>query len=236
MQRLAIDHVFLFVAPDGPERHALQRIGLVETYQRQHPGQGTANACFAFDNLFLELLWLTSPADARSAPIARTRLWERSQWRALGACPLGIAVRGDLAAAGVTTWDYRPPYLQHLLPAGAGLPVATLSDDPAQPMLFTSPGQEPPIGWPAARRGVLQNPAGWGPVLAVEVWLTPEAAAAAHWPRLAAACDELSVAVRPGGRWGLRLTLGARTVDATGVMELVCTDTGGWSVSATQTP
>lgn len=63
---LEIDHVFLFIEPGGPEIDALQRLGFTETYRRAHPGQGTANVCFAFDNLYLELLWLTSEAEARS--------------------------------------------------------------------------------------------------------------------------------------------------------------------------
>ena len=96
---LAVDHLFLLIEPDGPEIEALRHLGLTETYRRAHPGQGTANACFAFDNLYLELLWLTSEPEARSAPVARTRLWERSQWRSLGTCPFGIAVRGGLAGA-----------------------------------------------------------------------------------------------------------------------------------------
>jgi hypothetical protein len=49
--RLEIDHLFVFIEPDGPEIEALRRLGLVETYRRAHPGQGTANVCFAFDNL-----------------------------------------------------------------------------------------------------------------------------------------------------------------------------------------
>ena len=92
-----IDHVFLFVQPDGPEIGALRRLGLTETYRRAHPGQGTANVCFAFDNLFLELLWLTSETEARSPAIARTRLWDRSRWSASGTSPFGIALRGEKA-------------------------------------------------------------------------------------------------------------------------------------------
>ena len=68
---LAVDHLFLLIEPDGPEIEALRHLGLTETYRRTHPGQGTANACFAFDNLYLELLWLTREAEARSANQSR---------------------------------------------------------------------------------------------------------------------------------------------------------------------
>lgn len=181
--RFEIDHLFMFIEPDGPEIDALRRLGFTETYRRAHPGQGTANVCFAFDNLYLELLWLTSEAEARSPAIARTRLWERSQWRRLGTCPFGIAVRGDLASAGVPVWDYRPPYL----PPDMGIAVATDSDDPMQPMLFVSPGREAPRDWPAERRGRLQRDAGWGEARGLVLRLAAGVADSAALVSLAAA-------------------------------------------------
>lgn len=200
--RLEIDHVFLFIEPDGPEIEALQRLGLAETYRRAHPGQGTANACFAFDNLYLELLWLTSEAEARSPAIARTCLWERSQWRTLGTCPFGIAVRGDLASAGVPTWDYRPPYL----PPGMGIPVATDSDDPMQPMLFVSPGREAPHDWPAERRGRLQRDAGWSEARGLTLQLAEGVAPCAALVSLAA-LSGLTLRPGEGAAQGLSLDL-----------------------------
>ncbi|MBK8261899.1 MAG: VOC family protein [Nannocystis sp.] len=173
MQPLSIDHIFLLVEPEGHEIAALHRLGLTDTYRRAHPGQGTQNACFAFDNLYLDLLWLTDEADARAPAIARTRLWERSQWRAQGTCPFGLALRGDLAAVGAPTWDYRPPYL----PPDQSVPIATSSDDPTSPMVFVSPGRDAPAAWPAHRRDDLQHPAGFGPILAVELGLPAHAAA-----------------------------------------------------------
>ncbi|MFW5332418.1 VOC family protein [Hydrogenophaga sp. ZJX-1] len=226
MSRMEIDHLFMFIEPGGPEIDALLRLGLTETYRRAHPGQGTANVCFAFDNLYLELLWLTSEAEARSPAIARTRLWERSQWRTLGTCPLGIAVRGDLASAGVPTWDYRPPYL----PLDMSIPVATDSDDPMQPMLFVSPGREAPLGWPESRRSALQSAAGFGPVLSVELAL-PGGAASAPLHSLVVPGNALGFAARPDGRFGLRLLLGDRSEKRSHVLDIVSTDDGPWEVS-----
>lgn len=168
--RLSVDHLFMFIEPGGPEIDALKRLDLQETYRRAHPGQGTANVCFAFDNLYLELLWLTSEAEARSPAIERARLWERSQWRTLGTCPFGIAFRGNLASAGVPTWDYRPPYL----PEGAAIQVAADRDDPMQPMLFSFPGGTAPSEWPAERRGRLQRGGGWGRVVDVMLRLSAD--------------------------------------------------------------
>jgi predicted metal-dependent HD superfamily phosphohydrolase len=228
---LAIDHLFLFIEPEGTEIDALRRLGLTETYRRAHPGQGTANACFAFDNLYLELLWLTSEAEARSGPIARTRLWERSQWWGAGACPFGIAVRGDLAGAGVPTWGYRPPYLAQVLPAGMNIPVATDSDDPALPMVFVSPGTEPPVEWPEARRGALQGPAGWGAVLEVELGLSPASVSAPLVQRLAPSMPTLQIVPRADGQHHLRLALADAQGRHTHTLDLASTPLGRWRVS-----
>ena len=36
---MEIDHLFVFVEPDGAELAYLNSLGLVETYRRAHPGQ-----------------------------------------------------------------------------------------------------------------------------------------------------------------------------------------------------
>lgn len=154
-----LDHLFVFTEPGGgPLRGQLAELGLDETYTRAHPGQGTANVCYAFDNAFLELLWVTDAEEAQAPRTRRTRLWERSQWRVRSACPLGVAWRGP--GVGIDTWPYRPQYL----PPEQSIPVAVASDDPGLPMVFRSPGTQPPLAWPPARRRDLQRPAGFGTV------------------------------------------------------------------------
>jgi hypothetical protein len=70
------------------------------------------------------------------------RLREHARWRATGASPFGIALRapGPPRAFPLTAWQYAPARL----PAGMTIPVAVASDDPAQPLLFRSPGAAPP--------------------------------------------------------------------------------------------
>ena len=150
-----LDHIFVIIEPDGREIARMDELGFVPTYRRKHPGQGTENVCYAFDNLYLELLWICAAEEARSAAIGRTGLYERSRWRADGTCPFGIAWRGE--AAEIAVWDYRPPYL----PAGMSIAVACEGDDPRRPMLFRSPGSVAPADWPAERRGGLQRDAGY---------------------------------------------------------------------------
>lgn len=224
---LSVDHFFLFIEPDGPEIEALKRLGLTETCRRAHPGQGTANACFAFDNLYLELLWLASEAEARSAPIARTRLWERSRWCETGASPFGLAVRGDLAAAGVPTWDYRPPYL----PEGVAIPVASASDDPALPMVFVSPGHQSPVDWPEARRGQLQGSAGFGKVLSVELGLPASKVSAPLLLAMDRTQPPLCVKARSDDRHSLRLALADAQGRHTHTLDFASTAIGRWRTS-----
>jgi hypothetical protein len=79
---LRLHHVFAFVAPQPPAPP-----GLIESYRRAHPGQGTANVCYLFGEAYLELLWETDRAEITSPAIARTGLAERARWRDTGGCP-----------------------------------------------------------------------------------------------------------------------------------------------------
>jgi hypothetical protein len=155
---MQLDHIFLFVN-DLKAAEALGRsLGLAETYRRNHVGQGTANICYCFENAFLELLFLTEPSEAGSPAIARTGLLQRAAWRKLRTCPVGIAWRlgRQEPAPSFSVWPFRPPYL----PETMYIPVAVESDDLAAPLLFQSPGNEPPIEWPPERRGTLQSASG----------------------------------------------------------------------------
>ena len=151
-----IDHVFMFIEPNGPEIDYLRSLGLIETYRRVHHGQGTENICYCFDNMYLELLWVNDRTAVRSEAIARTGLHDRSMWRTNGACPFGIAWRSSLIGEVPHTWSFAPPYL----PAGMSIAVATDGDDPRQPMMFKPPGSAPPIEWPIEKRGSLQHAKG----------------------------------------------------------------------------
>jgi hypothetical protein len=161
-----LDHVFVFTTPGGPEERMLDALGLRCTYRRAHPGQVTANARYAFENAFLELLGITDAAETARDGIRRTRLLERSRWRHDATSPFGIGWRpsearseaaSELAAPSIATWAFRPPYL----PGPTAIDVAEASDDPRQPMLFAFPGSRAPRDWAAERRGALQSGAGF---------------------------------------------------------------------------
>jgi len=122
-----IDHLFICTAVGAPAAHALQDFGLVEGPPNRHPGQGTANRRFFFQNAMLELLWVEDAAEAQSEQTRATRLWER--WSAAGrdASPFGIILRpesGSPNACPFPAWEYRPKTMPDLvleIASGTGL-------------------------------------------------------------------------------------------------------------------
>jgi Glyoxalase-like domain len=208
MQGMQLDHIFMLIEPDGWQVAYLRSLGLCETYRRKHPGQGTQNICYCFENMFLELLWVDNAHDVRSESIARTGLYERSQGKALGTNPFGIAWRdaANDAAQGTVfsppTWVFKPPYL----PAGMHIEVAVDGDDHRQPMMFKSPGTSAPRDWPADKQGDLQRAAGLGPVTRVVHNMPAHSAPCATL--LALQTDAmLQLGVSPIGAYELLLTV-----------------------------
>ena len=151
---LELDHVFVFVAPDAPEAAVLVESGLRESFRRDHPGQGTSNACFCFDNAYLELIWLCDRKEAETAPVARLQLAARAEWQTGDASPFGIGLRADRPEElPFATWEYQAPY-------GFTIPIAEASDDARQPLLFRVSGAARPDRWTDGRPGSRQTGAG----------------------------------------------------------------------------
>lgn len=133
---IELDHVF--VSAPGKERDTavLKSHGFTHGASRVHDGQGSANACFFFDNAYLELIWLHNEAEIRSAAVEPLALWERTRWRQTGACPFGIAFRprGGERDWPAASWEYPAPFL----PAGQSLPIVTPRGAAQEPMVFYS--------------------------------------------------------------------------------------------------
>ena len=165
---LQLDHLFLWVEPEAAEaERACSALGLLESFRRDHPGQGTSNLCYCFDNAYLELLWLRDPSEAERPPAARTGLAARANWRNSGASPFGIALRGTEVGGALPfdCYDYPAPYL----PAGRAIAVARSSDDPRRPFLFKSPGSRRPADWDDGRAGARQSAAGLAEIVGLHL-------------------------------------------------------------------
>lgn len=108
----AVDHLFVMCDVGAPEAGTLLDIGLAEAAPNRHPGQGTANRRFFFENAYLELLWIESPEEARAPEVSRTGLLERWLERRRR-CPFGVVLRREGGAEPLPfpTWRYRPSYL-----------------------------------------------------------------------------------------------------------------------------
>jgi hypothetical protein len=109
---LELDHIFCFFDPLLPEVEVLEREGFILTSGRRHVGQGTANRSIMFESNYLELIYLDSEKDAILNPL---KLHLRSNWKASGKSPFGIALRGEVPDKDLDKfWDYSPPYAPEL--------------------------------------------------------------------------------------------------------------------------
>lgn len=140
-----VDHIIFFCDAGAPEAAALKERGLHEGPANSHPGQGTANRRFFFPNVYLELLWVDDPGEAKSAPASETQLWERWSRRKDGICPFGLVFRpgGRAAVAPIPSTTYAPRYF----PPGFTIEVAT-----------RLPWNEPPLFYlPFARPALVED-------------------------------------------------------------------------------
>lgn len=148
---LEVDHIFIAVQANAPEAELLKDFGLTEASPNQHKGQGTANRRFFFENMFLELLFLTDAAEANSNLTKPTQLFERLSCNALDYSPFGICfrpkIKNSLISTIFSTWEYKPLYLpEHLS-------ILMVSNNPlAEPMWFILPFGIAPIDTPMERR------------------------------------------------------------------------------------
>ena len=109
---VGLDHAFIGCRSADEAARALIAMGLKEGSRNTHPGQGTANRRFFFENFMLELLYVDDEAAVRSSPTAATRLAERCA--GAGANPFGIVLRptgASVPKAPFASWRYLAPYL-----------------------------------------------------------------------------------------------------------------------------
>lgn len=111
---LCVDHIFICVDPGAPESQLMLDAGFVEGTRNIHPGQGTSNRRFFFEQGFLELLWVHDEREATSNVTEPTRLWKRWASRANNTNPFGICFSSQSMAdhpLPFASWAYEPAYL-----------------------------------------------------------------------------------------------------------------------------
>ncbi|WP_152039371.1 VOC family protein [Salinigranum salinum] len=130
-----VDHVFVMTAPGAPAADGLVEAGLTEGASRTHPGQGTTNRRFFFENAMLEFLWVHDRDEAESEAMRPTHLLERWTRRDGDASPFGLCFRPADTAVETPpfpAWDYEPPYL----PADRDIQVGDNAGVVSEPFLF----------------------------------------------------------------------------------------------------
>jgi hypothetical protein len=148
-----IDHIFVMTAPDAPAADEFVDEGITEDASRVHPGQGTTNRRFFFDNAMFEFLWVHDTDEAGSDLVQPTYLLERWRRRDTGGSPFGLCFRPTPQTRGTppfTAWDYEPPYL----PADLDIKVADNAANLREPFLFFLPWAQPPDDPPSHDAGV----------------------------------------------------------------------------------
>jgi len=134
---IQLDHVFIFSKPDAKEADKLLTAGCQESESNKHPGQGTQNRRFYFNNLMLEFLWICNEQEVRSQLTAPTRLWERANSKQSAYCPFGLAFRAtennpEPEVCTFPAWQYKPVFL----PESASIFIAENDHKPQEPMIF----------------------------------------------------------------------------------------------------
>jgi len=110
---MKIDHLFIFSENPEADVSELIQAGLTEGSSRVHPGQGTRNRKFYFENFYLEIVWVYDEKEIKSDLTAPTCLWERANCRSSGFSPFGLmlAHSPDTDALFKDCLIYNPAYL-----------------------------------------------------------------------------------------------------------------------------
>ncbi len=134
---MEIDHIFIFSNNDGKEAEKLVEFGLTEGSSRIHPGQGTTNRKFYFENFFLEVLWVIDETEIRSELTSKTKLWERSQFDKNDFSPFGLCLVNSKMTDKlfVQSQIYKPNYF----PKGMSIDIITNEKNPNLPWTFRLP-------------------------------------------------------------------------------------------------
>lgn len=138
---LEFDHLMICVSKPEEALRALTERGLTLGNEGVHRGQGTSNACFFFDNGYIELIWASDPSELAAA--REIGLESRLDWARTGASPLGLSLRPTSSDHDwpFSTWDHAPPFL----PEGA-VPIPVLGNSRLlhEPLAFVSYFPGPP--------------------------------------------------------------------------------------------
>lgn len=113
---MKIDHIFICSTDPERDTQILSDFGLTEGPPNTHPGQGTANKRFFFDNVYIEFLYIEHTENAQSAISRPSKLYERiTQYsNDSNISPFGFGIYpsdNGLKITDYNTWEYKPQFL-----------------------------------------------------------------------------------------------------------------------------
>lgn len=131
-----IDHIFIFSNTGGDEADQLVKLGFSEGSSRVHPGQGTTNLKFYFENFFLEVLWAHNPDELHSPVTSRSELWKRAAFETNHFSRFGLCLVNETASDSLFegSLNYEPAYFP-----GKNLEIITNHNAPHLPYTFRLP-------------------------------------------------------------------------------------------------
>jgi len=105
-----LDHAFVFTSAGAPEADLLIDLGMREGTSNVHPGQGSANRRFFFDDFGLELIYITDEPEARTGPGNVIQSMKRMD--AKDGSPFGLVFRATQEAdvGSFPGFPYQPLY------------------------------------------------------------------------------------------------------------------------------
>lgn len=134
---LQIDHIFIVSTQAGAEADELVRFGLTEGSSRRHPGQGTQNRKFYFENFFLEILFIVDAEELSRPAIETSGLTRRMHFQQTGLAPFGLCLINtpDTDSVFESAYPYQPDYF----PEGMCIDVLSHEAHPSLPWMFRLP-------------------------------------------------------------------------------------------------
>lgn len=167
---IELDHVWIMVSLNAPERAALERAGLqISREINHHPGTGTSSVTVEFENGYLELMWLDpSVPVSQGMERAAEKYRQRMLWKTSGWCPLGIGFRYTTPANDplpFPTWTWTADWM----PKGSVMEMLTPRDDTSSPALFIEPRSMANGAEQAGRAALYHHPIGVHRVTAIRL-------------------------------------------------------------------
>ncbi|WP_124980790.1 VOC family protein [Nonlabens xiamenensis] len=134
---MIIDHIFIFSNQHGKEADQLIDFGWSEGSSRRHPGQGTINRKFYFENFFLEILWIVDESEILDPKTAFTQLGHCSNFPNNECSRFGLGLVNTAGSDDLfrNSEIYQPDYF----PSGMTIDIITNKEHPSLPWTFRLP-------------------------------------------------------------------------------------------------